>query len=103
MKYKFIGWCSDGGSDKVWSLLQLEGDDRHGKYVAVYGKRGKTLKTKVHDNTSMYEMRKLVRTKENRSKKPYVSIEESELNNVYPEFEEDLEKTAFWTIMSAEY
>ena len=109
MEYKFIGWCHDPieNHDKVWGVIYLEdkesmsnrryypGSPSYRKTVTFWGRRGKKLSTKMGlDN---YDMEKLIREKQD--KKNYLKIDERKLSTVYPEFEEDLEKTAVWAIL----
>jgi len=99
INYQFIGWAQDKvkNTDKVWTLIKLGGGRWDGKYVAVYGRRGKKLQTKIHKDADQYHMNKLIRDKE---RKGYADIDETHLSDVYPEFEKDLEKTAFWISMT---
>lgn len=96
-EYKFIGWNTEGKSDKVWALLDLTDGGPVGNYVSVYGRRGKKLRTTTYEDKWRFDMNKLVEAKEN---KGYCSIPETELADVYPEFEKDLQKTAFWIAMT---
>jgi len=103
MNYKFIGWNSVGNHDKVWACVLLEDGGNNwtpSKYVAIYGRRRKTLQTKIYDKTYR-DMNKLIDTKQDR--KGYINIPESELDIVYPEFQDDLEKTAFWAALGMDY
>lgn len=106
MKYKFIGWCRDDAenADKVWGVIELATDidgagkfswNPKNKYVTFWGRRGKKLQTKV---SAEYEndVTTLIRRKGN---KGYVSIDQTKLDEVYPEFESDLSKTAVWAIL----
>jgi len=93
MNYNFIGWCQEEKHDKVWVCIQLDGDHWGGSYATVWGRRGKKLQYKVIDNESLYNMEKLIRSK---SKKGYTGINRDSLDLVYPEFQSDLEQTAFW-------
>jgi hypothetical protein len=96
MEYKFIGWCKDGTSDKVWVMIQLSGDQWSGSYVTVWGRRGRALQHKVIQLGSNWEMEKLTNSK---IKKGYNSIESDVLDQVYPEFAEDLEKISIWATL----
>lgn len=87
LKFKFIGWCCEDHHDKVWSAIELSAE----KCVTVWGRRGKKLQTKIVDNN--YDLHRLMRSK---VKKGYVPVNEQKLNEVYPNFQKDLEKTAFW-------
>ena len=102
MKYYWIGHCKEGNSDKVWGLIRLTGDDkevgyRTNNYVAFWGRRGKKLQTKIHENIDRWEANKLCNKKENRG---YKSIDSNRLDEVYPGFEEDLQKTTVWALLS---
>ena len=93
MEYNFIGWCKEDNHDKVWVCIQLDGDHWGGSFATVWGRRGKKLQHKVIDHASTWDMEKLVNSK---YKKGYSKISKESLNTVYPEFESDLEQTAFW-------
>lgn len=100
LNYKFIGWCNEAGHDKVWGVIYLEKPpeitvwgDSNLKCVSFWGRRGKKLQTKmVVDN---WDLDKLIDSK---LKKGYNKVDTRKLNEVYPEFEEDLSKTAFWAM-----
>jgi predicted DNA-binding WGR domain protein len=95
--YKYIGWCSEDNSDKVWACIQLSGDRWGGKFLTVWGRRGKRLQSKIVESNP-YEMGKLIGSK---VAKGYCAIPEDKLNEVYPEFEQDLERTAAWGVLRA--
>lgn len=102
MKYEFIGWCSEGSHDKVWGAIEIVAPEIFGewpstthidgKYCTFWGRRGKKLQTKIveGDKWRIWALAELKR------KKGYAEIEPDKLNEVYPEFEDDLKKTAFW-------
>lgn len=98
MKFEHIGWMQEGTSDKVWGIILLQkGDDRRrysgsNKYVSFWGRRGAKLQTKLVECSS-YEAITMFRKKLN---KGYTEVDEHRLDEVYPEFKSDLEKTAFW-------
>ena len=97
IEYGFIGWCRENSSDKVWGSIKLRDganswDDKI--WVTFWGRRGKKLQTKIV-TTDKWGMSKLEEAKE---RKGYVAIERGKLNEVYPEFEDDLKKTAFWNM-----
>jgi len=101
MNYFWIGHCKEGTSDKVWGLIRLDGSEDHlqygyrvNDYVAFWGRRGKKLQTKIHRGIDSYDARKLCDKKESGG---YQTI--STLDQVYPEFEQDLEKTAVWAML----
>jgi predicted DNA-binding WGR domain protein len=100
MNYKFIGHCYDPkeNHDKVWGVIFLEKPNlwnpSNAKCVSFWGRRGKKLQTKnVNDNL---ELQKLIRAKE---RKGYQEVDVQKLDEVYPEFERDLSKTAVWAIL----
>lgn len=93
MEYRFIGWCKEGNSDKVWVVLRL--GDR--QWATVWGRRGKKLQYKVFRDESAWDMEKLEDAK---VKRGYKSIEKFDLDTVYPEFEHDLEAIGIWATLS---
>ena len=101
MKYKYIGWCKDEttNADKVWGAICLQEptssyrDD--GKYVTFWGRRGAKLQTKIVEGNN-WTIKEMFLKKQD---KGYRSVELDELNTVYPEFQQDLEKTAFWATL----
>ena len=97
INYKYIGWCSEDNSDKVWACIQLNGDRWHGKFLTVWSRRGKRLQSKIVE-TNTYEMGKLIGSK---VAKGYRGIQEDKLNEVYPEFQQDLERTVAWGVLRA--
>ena len=96
IEYTFIGWCRDekANADKVWGIMKLNGDGK-GNYVSFWGRRGKKLQTKLHKDEYYWDMERMAEKKED---KGYKKIEREQLDNVYPEFQQDLEKTAFWAL-----
>lgn len=97
MKHYFIGWCKEGNHDKVWGLIELQEFKYYGKreFLTVWGRRGAKLQTKLVQLDS-HEVNKLCDQKINRG---YVELETKELEDVYPEFRTDLEKTALWAAL----
>jgi predicted DNA-binding WGR domain protein len=103
MNYKHIGWCKDEktNADKIWGVIELiqptssYRDD--GKFVTFWGRRGKKLQTKLVDGSN-WDVHKLFLKKLD---KGYQEVDVDGLNKVYPEFQEDLEKTAMWAMLSA--
>lgn len=95
MNYKFIGWNNHDGADKVWGVIYIE--DRTGirpKVLVFWGRRGKKLQTKI--DREGWDLNKLIREK---SEKGYKIIGNYELETVYPEFQNDLEKTTMWALL----
>jgi len=118
----YAGWCHEGKSDKVWVLMHKDTTDapdpvfsqytqRTYEFVAFWGKRGKSLRSTTYTETLEYWngdrelhdpvdhvdiMRSLIVTKHN---KGYINIPKDELDKVYPEFENDLNESAFMSIM----
>ena len=97
INYRYIGWCSEDNSDKVWACIQLSGDRWHGKFLTVWGRRGKQLQSKIID-VSDRDIGNLIRSKD---AKGYREIPQDKLHEVYPEFQQDLEKTAAWSMLMA--
>ncbi len=101
MKYQYIGWCKDEkiNADKVWGVIELQSPTASyrsdGKYVTFWGRRGKKLQTKIVEG-SLWDVHKPFLKKLNEG---YKEIQEHQLDKVYPEFQQDLEKTAFWATL----
>jgi predicted DNA-binding WGR domain protein len=95
MDYKFIGWNTTDGADKVWGAIYME--DRTNirpKVLIFWGRRGKKLQTKMdHEG---WDLDKLIREK---TQKGYNQIDNRHLKTVYPEFQNDLEKTTMWALL----
>jgi predicted DNA-binding WGR domain protein len=98
VNYKFIGWCKDGTADKVWVCIKLNGDRWGGAYATVWGRRGKKLQHKVFPDGNDWELNKLIDKKWEKGYKP---VNKNDLDEVYPEFENDLEATALWAMLQA--
>lgn len=101
MKFVHIGWCREGTSDKVWGVILIgsEPPGRYGahKYLIFWGRRGKKLQTKFEQTWAS----KMQDVFDKKLKGGYNSIDPTDLERVYPEFREDLEKTTVWAILSA--
>ena len=106
MEYKWIGWMQEGTSDKVWGVITIVEENHNigdmldygtlscqGKYCTFWGRRGKKLQTKIVEGFFDYDIRSLINKK---MSKGYEVVAINKLNEVYPEFEDDLKKTAFW-------
>jgi len=99
MEYIFTGWCKDvdTNTDKVWSAIKLRDNGYEGDYLTVWGRRGAKLQGKVLKDQTEWDMHKLCASKE---KKGYNRLSPEEFNNVYPDFQQDLEQSAFWAALS---
>lgn len=99
MEYKHIAWCRDEetNADKVWGTICLSDEHYFGnnKYVTFWGRRGKKLQTKIWEGSN-WDAKEMFLKKQN---KGYRSVERDELNEVYPDFEKDLQKTAVWSML----
>jgi predicted DNA-binding WGR domain protein len=95
MKFEHIGWMKEGNSDKVWGMILLQDSGsnwNNNKYVSFWGRRGAKLQTKIVE-CNRYEAQKMF---EKKTDKGYQEVNKNRLDEVYPEFQSDLEKTAFW-------
>lgn len=97
MTFKWIGWCREDQHDKVWMIVKLNGNQHSGRFVTVWGRRGKKLQSKIQDYRESRDIDRLISSKE---AKGYRRVEEQDLNSVYPEFQDDLEKTTVWALLS---
>lgn len=97
MTFKWIGWCREDQHDKVWMIVKLNIDHHSGRFVTVWGRRGKKLQSKIQDYKASSDIDRLIASKE---AKGYRHVKEQDLNSVYPEFQDDLEKTTVWALLS---
>jgi hypothetical protein len=98
MNYEWIGWCREGVHDKVWGAIRLEDPEYSytaGKFVTFWGRRGKKLQTKIVEDTT-WGIHKMFLKKQD---KGYKEVDKNLLDEVYPEFENDLKQTAFWATL----
>jgi len=97
MNFKFIGWCKEGTSDKVWGIISLGTETymNNTSYVVFWGRRGKKLQTKILKD-SVWGIGNKIDSKKDRG---YIEVDSTKLYEVYPEFESDLSKTAMWAIL----
>lgn len=98
MSNKQIFWCKDGTHDKVWGVMELRQPESYhskGKYLTFWGRRGAKLQTKLWEGKA-YEADEQARKKMN---KGYDEIDQRRLDEVYPEFQSDLEKTEMWATL----
>lgn len=106
MHYKWIGWCREGNHDKVWGVILLKKPPNlshngrwvwtHERCIVFWGRRGKKLQTQMS-----IDDRELYKKTQEKEKRGYVQIQSDKLNLVYPEFENDLEKTTIYALLSA--
>jgi len=104
MKFKHICWQKNEktNTDKVWGVILLRDNsmDFHSlgfkyvdnDYISFWGRRGAKLQTKMFKGSDWDAIQMF----EKKQRNGYQSIEIDELDEVYPEFQQDLEKTAFW-------
>jgi hypothetical protein len=107
MNVVHVGWCNDGPHDKVWGAIMLKGEHDGNSYVSrfssdytymiFWGRRGKKLQSKLMESNPS-----TIKDHFNQKlDKGYKEIPKDKLNEVYPEFKTDLEKTAFWNLLKA--
>ncbi len=93
--FDFIGWMKEGIHDKVWVTYVIKDDFIMVKYITIWGRRGRKLQYKSFEDYR-YEYDKLVRSK---LSKGYMKINKTRLDEVYPEFQQDLEAIAIWSTL----
>jgi hypothetical protein len=99
-KNKFIGWCNDGEHDKVWGVICLQAPpgtrlSDYGKWVTFWGRRGAKLQTKIQE----WAYHDSIGAIQKKMEKGYNIIDQSKLDEVYPDFQTDLEKTEVWALL----
>ena len=100
MIYQHIGWCHEDNHDKVWGVILLSkgrGSPWYepNKFLSFWGRRGAKLQTKMFEGSD-WTAEKMFRKKLDRG---YQEVDKNRLDQVYPEFETDLEKTAIWAAL----
>jgi hypothetical protein len=93
--FKFVGWKLEGTSDKIWAIYQLE---RY-KHIALWGRRGKSLRAKMHSNMSQYEAQRLIQTKINEG---YDSIKIEKLEAIHPDLTFNVESSLMMAVLKGE-
>ena len=98
MDFTHIGWCKEGTSDKVWGVICLQESESFwtkGKYLTFWGRRGAKLQTKVLEGN----FREVADSFRKKLRNGYAEVDKDRLYEVYPEFQQDLEKTAMWATL----
>ena len=99
-EHSMIGWCQEGTSDKVWGAVLVSRKDSHykisvyGIWMIFWGRRGRALQTKLTEPMLYAHIHDLHFRK--KLDKGYQEVDRNKLDEVYPEFQADLEKTAMW-------
>ena len=107
-KFEFIGWNTEGNSDKIWGYFlrptpidesapfwMRATKDRGWDCCVFWGRRGKAMQFKA--DITGHELDKLVRSKLN---KGYLKIDESKLMNIWPTFIEEAEGKLMWEVLA---
>ena len=93
MKYKHILWNNEGNHDKIWGVLEFESESRFTiTCVIFWGRRGKKIQSKIKRDMDRYSIEKTYREK---LSKGYEDVDRNKLDEVYPNFEEDLDVLSF--------
>ena len=105
-EYGFIGWCTEGTSDKVWGFffrptpdhkpISWLADKNYGRNVCTFwAGRGKAMQFKptIYND----DLIKLVRSKK---KKKYAIIDETKLHAIWPSFQEEMEMKLSFEILT---
>lgn len=98
MRYVHIGWCRESTSDKVWGAICLQEPENYygkGTYLTFWGRRGAKLQTKLGQSDA-WTINDLFNKK---TRNGYKEVDKNHLDEVYPEFQKDLEKTAIWATL----
>jgi hypothetical protein len=104
-----IGWYHKDNSDKIWGailvkpmplpLLLQEYSYTYGVWMIFWGRRGRALQTKLTIPMTDRDMHQDHFQK--KLDKGYERVARNKLDQVYPEFQDDLEKTTMWTMLKA--
>ncbi len=107
-KFVFIGWNTEGNSDKIWGyFLRPTPEDPSLPFwmrptkdcgwncCVFWGRRGKAMQFKA--DVTGHELDKLVGSK---LKKGYQKIDEAKLLNIWPTFIEEAEGKLMWEVLA---
>jgi hypothetical protein len=109
MKITFAGLKTTGKVETVWVVIELgkhQPQDWYYDYVIAWGRRGGKLQSMtrlgynrpnmVYNYNRYYRYSTIGKLINKKLNKEYESISADRLAEVYPEFEKDLDKLAFW-------
>ena len=105
-EFAFVGWNTEGTSDKVWgyflrptdvsaSQFRYANKDNGWNCCVFWGRRGKTMHFK--SDVTGYELRNLVDAK---LKKKYKKITEVRLLEIWPNFIQEAEAKLMWDVLA---
>lgn len=97
-RFGFIGWCTEGTSDKIWGYF-YRGDNEARpwrKNVCVFwARRGSAMQFKP--SIEDYELEKLV---ESKKRKGYQQIDQTKLMKIWPSFIQEAEAKLMWEVLA---
>jgi hypothetical protein len=102
LNFKFLGWNTSDGADKIWGVIYLEPDrikntipnHSYTQVVTFWGRRGSQLQTKL--TLDDVNLNKLI---DKKIKNGYSAVDLNNLDAVYPGFYSDLEKLVIWNLL----
>jgi hypothetical protein len=106
-EFGFIGWSTEGTSDKIWGYfyrptpghVQVRyGNPNLFRNICIFwGRRGKAMQFKagVHD----YDL-DMLRYSKLHPKKGYVEIDQTKLMAIWPSFIEEAEAKLMWAVLA---
>lgn len=97
-----IGWYHKDNSDKIWGAVLIkttstrpgfwsETPEVIGVWMIFWGRRGRALQTEPMTSRDMHHAHF-----QKKLDKGYQRVARNKLKQVYPEFQDDLEKTTMW-------
>jgi len=105
-KFGFIGWSTEGTSDKIWGFFFRPTSNvhvsryypNHGQNVVVFwGRRGKAMQFK--GDVYGWDLEKLRDSKLD-PRKGYKEIDEAKLMVIWPNFIEEAEAKLMWDVLA---
>lgn len=104
-EFKFIGWNTEGNSDKIWGYFLRPGHAGtpsrwapadYGRHCVVFwGRRGKAMQFKA--DVVGNDLETLVGSK---LKKGYLKIDQNKLLNIWPTFITEAEGKLMWDVLA---
>lgn len=103
-EFVFIGWNTEGTSDKVWGYFLRPTDNAAARWVTkeqgwnccvFWAGRGKAMRFKA--DITGYELTNLMHSK---LRKGYKSISQTKLMEIWPTFIEEAESKLMWEVLA---
>jgi hypothetical protein len=94
LKFYWIGWCTEGTSDKVWGYCGDASNPVSRDSFVFWGRRGRRLRFKSDNRASAHH------TRSQKEDKGYIGVTEQQLKQHWPNFVDDLNSELCFSILA---